>query len=316
MFHLVRPDLNVDFLGKSKPIVWLSTVAAVISLGLLAVKGLNYGIDFTGGALVQVKVPASMEIAGLRETLDKGGIKEPGVVQIGEPQDHEFMIKVQATAEKLNQVAAQVEQALTAHVGAGQFEVKKVDVVGPAAGESLRQSAFLSILYALLCIVVYITFRFDIRYAPGVLRALAVDVIITLGVWVAMQREFNLTVLAAMLTIAGYSCNDTIVIYDRIRDFTHAHPNWTLEQAINKSINLNLGRTILTVGCTLLVVFAMFFMGGPVLQDFSLPLIIGFAISVPSTIYVANPMILYMEKRRIAKEKARASGAGMKPARA
>jgi preprotein translocase subunit SecF len=316
VFHLVRPDLNVDFLGKSKPIVWLSTIAAVASLALLAVKGLNYGIDFTGGALVQLKVPATMEIGQLRRALDEGGIKEPGIVQIGESSDHEFMVKVQATAQELNQVSAKVEKVMTDKVGAGQFEIKKVDVVGPAAGESLRQSAFLSILYALLCIVIYITFRFDIRYAPGVLRALAVDVIITLGAWVALQREFNLTVLAAMLTIAGYSCNDTIVIYDRIRDFTKAHPDWTLEQAINKSINLNLGRTILTVGCTLLVVFAMFFLGGPVLQDFSLPLIIGFGISVPSTIYVANPMILYMEKRRIAKEKARGATQGMKPARA
>ena len=317
MLHLVNPNLNVDFLGKSKPIVWLSTVCAVLSLGLLATKGLNYGIDFTGGAVVEVKVPATMEIGDLRKTLDEGGVKDPGVVQIGAPEDHEFMVRIQAAAEKLNQVSAQVEKALTDKIGTGKFEIKKVDVVGPAAGESLRQSAFLSILYALLCIVIYITFRFDIRYAPGVLRALAVDVIITLGIWVAIQREFNLTVLAAMLTIAGYSCNDTIVIYDRIRDFTHAHPDWTLEQAINKSINLNLGRTILTVGCTLIVVFAMFFLGGPVLKDFSLPLIIGFGISVPSTIYVANPMILWMEKRAQAKQKAaKSGGVKAKPARA
>ncbi len=314
MFQLVRPDLNIDFLGKSKPIVWLSTVAALVSFGLLFAKGLNYGIDFTGGALVQVKVPAEMQIAQLRETLHEGGVKDPGIVQIGQPEDHEFMVRIQAGAEQLNQVSAQVDQVLTQKVGQGKYEIKKVDVVGPAAGESLRQSAFLSILYALLCIVIYITFRFDLRYAPGVLRALAVDVIITLGVWVAMQREFNLTVLAAMLTIAGYSCNDTIVIYDRIRDFTKDHPNWTLEQAINRSINLNLGRTFLTVGCTLIVVFAMFFLGGPVLQDFSLPLIIGFGVSVPSTIYVANPMILWMEKRRLAK--AQTARPRMKPARA
>jgi len=151
-----------------------------------------------------------------------------------------------------------------------------------------------------------------VRYAPGVLRALAVDVIITLGIWVLIQREFNLTVLAAVLTIAGYSCNDTIVIYDRIRDYTHAHPDWPLEKAINRSINLNLGRTVLTIGCTLLMVLSLFFLGGPVLQDFSLPLLIGFTISIPSTIFVANPMILYMEKRRIAKlAHAKSAGKGV-----
>jgi preprotein translocase subunit SecF len=152
-------------------------------------------------------------------------------------------------------------------------------------------------------ISIYIMFRFDMRYAPGVLRALAVDVLITAGVWVVLGKEFNLTVLASFLTIAGYSCNDTIVIYDRIRDYTHTHPDWDLERAINRSINLNLGRTVLTVLCTLFVVMSMFVLGGPVLRDFSLPMLIGFTISIPSTIFVANPVILYMEKRRIAKKK-------------
>jgi preprotein translocase subunit SecF len=280
MFHIIRPDLNIDFLKQSKPWVLASTIFALVSIVLLATKGLNYGIDFTGGALVQVKVPASMEIGSLRKVLDEGGVKDPNVVTIGEPQDHEFMIKVQAGAENLTKVAGLVETSLNKAVP-GQFEIKKVDMVGPAAGESLRNSAFLSILYAMLCIVIYITFRFDMRYAPGVLRALAVDVIITLGFWSLLGFEFNLTVLAAMLTIAGYSCNDTIVIYDRIRDFTRSHPDWPLERAINKSINLNLGRTFLTVGSTLIVVFSMFFLGGPVLRDFSLPLIIGFSVSIP-----------------------------------
>ena len=116
-----------------------------------------------------------------------------------------------------------------------------------------------------------------------------------------LQREFNLTVVASFLTIAGYSCNDTIVIYDRIRDYTHMHPDWTLERSINRSTNQNLGRTVLTVLCTLFVVGSLFVLGGPVLRDFSLPMLIGFTVSIPSTIFVANPMILYMEKRRQAK---------------
>ncbi|MCM0606644.1 MAG: protein translocase subunit SecF [Xanthomonadaceae bacterium] len=304
MFHLISPDLKIDFLKKSGPFVWLSTIAAIASMVAMWKPGLNYGIDFTGGAVVQIKTPSDWDTARLRRELDEGGVKDPSVVQLGELKDSEFLIKVQADPAKLNQVSAAVETIMNAKAGAGKYTIQKVDVVGPAAGASLRNSAFLSIIYATLCIVIYITFRFDIRYAPGVLRALGVDVITTLGIWVFLQREFNLTVLAAMLTIAGYSCNDTIVIYDRIRDYSKTHPNWDLRTAINKSINQNLGRTVLTVLCTLFVVVSMYLMGGPVLQDFSLPLLIGFTISIPSTIFVANPMILYMEERRIVKQKA------------
>ncbi len=315
MFHLIRTDLNIDWLGKSRPFVILSTIAAVASLVALWKPGLNYGIDFTGGAEVQLKVPADWDIARVRKTLDDGGVKDPTVVQIGEPAAHEYLVKVQADTSKLSVVSADVAKVMDSSAGSGKYEIQRVDVVGPAAGASLRTAAFLSVLYAMVCIAIYITFRFDVRYAPGVLRALGVDVVTTLGIWILLGREFNLTVLASLLTIAGYSCNDTIVIYDRIRDYTKSHPEWDLEKAINRSINQNLGRTVITTGATLLVVLSMFFLGGPVLQDFSLPMLIGFTVSVPSTIFVANPMILYMEKRRVARQKAavdasRASKAG------
>jgi preprotein translocase subunit SecF len=317
MIHLIPTNLNIDFLGKSKPFVWLSTFAALASVVALWKPGLNYGIDFTGGAEVQLKVPREWSIGKVRETLATGGVGDPTVVQIGQPEDHEFLVKVQAKPEELNQVSAKVSGAMEKILKPGEYEIQRTDVVGPQAGASLRTSAFLSILYALICIVIYITFRFDTRYAPGVLRALAVDVVTTLGVWILLGREFNLTVLAAILTIAGYSCNDTIVIYDRIRDYTKSNPDWSLERAINRSINLNLGRTVLTVLCTLFVVVSMYLLGGPVLEDFALPLLIGFTVSVPSTIFVANPMILYMEKRRLAKTgKSTASSSEPRPARA
>lgn len=317
MVQLIRTDLEIDFLGKSKPFVWLSTLVAVASIALLATKGLNYGIDFTGGAEVHVAVPASWDTAKLRSVLTAGEnpLVDPAIVQVGEltptAERVEYLIKVQMEDEsKLNQVSAQVETLLKASPEAS-FELKRVDVVGPAAGANLRNSAFLSILYATLFIVIYITLRFDMRYAPGVLRALAIDVITTLGIWVLLGYEFNLTVVASLLTIAGYSCNDTIVIYDRIRDYTKSHPDWPLRRAINKSINLNLGRTVLTTLATLFVVVSLFFLGGPVLRDFSLPLLIGFTTAVFSTIFVANPMILYMEERRQAKERE----ASLKPAK-
>lgn len=304
MIQLISPNLNIDFLGKSKPFIFLSTALAIGSIVLLFTKGLNYGIDFTGGAEVQVRAPQGWDIGKVRSELDGGGLKDPRVVQIGDAAGNEYLIRVQADAENLTHVSETVSKILTEKGGAGSFEIKRADVVGPAAGATLRSSAILSFLYAMICIVAYIAIRFDIRYAPGVVRALAIDVTTTVGIWVIMGWEFNLTVLASLLTIAGYSCNDTIVIYDRIRDYTKSHPDWSLEQAINRSTNLNLGRTILTTVCTLMVVVSLWLLGGPVLGDFALPMLIGFTVSIPSTLFVATPMIVFMEKRRLAQKAA------------
>ncbi|MEW6057718.1 MAG: protein translocase subunit SecF [Bdellovibrionota bacterium] len=304
MIQLIRPNGNFDFLGKSKPFIVASTLAAILSTIGLFTKGLNFGIDFTGGAEVQLKAPQGWNIGKVRSELESGGLKDPVVVQIGATTDREFLIKVQSSPEKLAAVGSDVKRIIGEKSGSKDFEVVRVDVVGPQAGANLRSAAILSIFYAALAILIYITFRFDVRYAPGVVRALGVDVIITLGIWVLLQKEFNLTVLASLLTIAGYSCNDTIVIYDRIRDYTKTYPSWGIEQAVNRSINQNLGRTLLTTICTLFVVVTLWIMGGPVLQDFALPLLIGMVISVFSTIFVANPMVVYMEKRRLARAKA------------
>ena len=309
MIQLINPNRNFDFLGKSRPFVVASTLLAVLSIVLIFTKGLNYGIDFTGGAEVQVKVPQDWDIGKLRSELEAGGIKEPTVVHIGDQNSHEYLLKIQSQPENLNQVSSQIESILSKKIDPKTFEISRVDVVGPQAGESLRTSAILSIFYAALGILIYISFRFDIKYAPGVVRALLVDVVITLGIWVLLQKEFNLTVLAGLLTLAGYSCNDTIVIYDRIRDYSKMNPSWSIEQAINRSINQNLGRTFITVICTLFVVVSIWLLGGSVLGDFGLTLLIGMVISVFSTIFVANPMVLYMEKRRLAKAKLRLNGA-------
>lgn len=305
MIQLVRTDLNIDFLKLSKPVTLVSTIAVLLSIVGLFTVGLNLGIDFTGGAEVTIKAPATMTITEVRSTIEEGGLKDPVVVQIGTPEDNEYLVKVQASAEQLNEVSAKVEAAFAAKAKeADGFQIRKVDVVGPQAGDRLKTSAILSILYAALGILCYITLRFDVRFAPGILRALLLDVILVLGVWIVLGKEFNLMVVAALLTIAGYSCNDTIVIYDRIREYSKTQSNWTLEQVINRSINLNLGRTILTSLCTLFVVVSLWLLGGPVLADFAFALMVGFIISIFSTIFVANSMVLYMEKRRLAKEAA------------
>jgi preprotein translocase subunit SecF len=315
-FELVPSDLQFDWLRWAKPMVWLSGVLAAVSLVAIFQPGLNYGIDFTGGAEVHVRLPGSQDTTWIREALVSQGM-DGEVVRLGEVKDAEFLVKVQAGAEQLAAVSGQVGQALDAKLaGQGKAEIKRTDVVGPKAGSNLRKSAFLSIFYALIAISIYIGFRFDTRYAPGVLRALLVDVTVVLGVWVLLGREFNLTVLAAILTIAGYSCNDTIVIYDRIRDLMRLHPNWEIEKIVNEATNQNLGRTILTTVSTLMTVLSLFILGGPVLRDFSLPLLIGFTVSIPSTLFVATPLVVSMEKRRLAKLHGHKPTGSRKPANA
>ncbi len=299
MYQLIPTDLKIDFLKISRPFMMASTLFVLFSIVLIFTKGLNYGIDFTGGAEVLVEVPKEWDTLRLRNELAAGGLPEASVIRIEDSARQEFLIKTQVDPKQTTNVGTIVDKILSSKLAAGQFQVHKVDVVGPQAGEELRYSALFSVIAAAIGILIYITFRFDFRFAPGIVRALLFDVIATLGVWILLGKEFNLSTVAALLTIAGYSCNDTIVIYDRIRDYSKSHTSMTLYEVVNRSINLNLGRTVLTVLCTNFVVVSFWLLGGPVLGDFALAMLIGFSISVISTIFVANPMVIYMEKRRV-----------------
>jgi preprotein translocase subunit SecF len=295
-FHLIPTDLNIDFLKISKPFVWLSTIAVILSIVGVFTKGLNFGLDFAGGAEVEVRVNHGWDLHKVREVLSGGGIADASVVQIGAPEDSEFLVKIKSSAPDLNAITKKVESVLSQASQGAQLTILRSDIVGALAGDQLRRAALISLFYAALGILIYISLRFDFRFAPGIVRALLLDVVVVVGAWVLMQKEFNLNTVAALLTIAGYSCNDTIVIYDRIREFSKKHKDWTLYQVVNRSINLNLGRTVITIMCTLFVVIALWIWGGPILSDFALAMMLGFAISAYSTIFVANPMILFMEK--------------------
>lgn len=302
MVNFIPSNINIDFLKISRPFVIGSTLVVIASFIALFVKGPNYGIDFRGGAEVQVRVAADWDIGRVRNELTQGGLKDLSVVQIGNPTDHEYLIKLPAHSEAdIKSAGERVEGLLKPKMSSDAYKTVRVDVVGPRAGENLQIDAILSLIYAGIGILIYITFRFDSRFAPGMIRALFFDVAITLGVWIFLGKEFSLTTIAAFLTIAGYSCNDTIVIYDRIRDMMKMHPDWNIEKIINRAINVNLGRTILTTGCTLFVVISMWVFGGAVLSDFAFALLIGFTVGALSTIFVANSLIMWMEKRRLAK---------------
>lgn len=313
MFELIRPGTNIDFVGKRHIWIGISVISILAALVLFFTKGLNYGIDFTGGAEVQIQVPASWEIGKVRSAMEKGEIKDPKIVQVGEGASGQFLIKAQGDEASLNKVSAQVSDALSKELKAGEFEVQRADVVGPAAGDSLRKSGFLSMLYALVCILIYVSIRFDMRYAPGAVLALFHDTVITLGIFVIFQKQFDLQILAALLALIGYSNNDTIIVFDRVRETLHQHPSLTIEQAVNKSVNETLGRTILTSLTTFLTVFSLWVFGGDVIENFAFTLMIGLVVGAYSSVFIASSLVIYLthyQEKRAAKLKA--SG-GKKP---
>lgn len=317
MFELIRPGTRIDFVGKRMLWLGISLAAIILTFALFMTKGLNYGIDFSGGAEVQVKVPAVWDISKVRGELESGGVKDAKVQQLGDAGAGQYLVKVQGDAASLNQASQKVEAALGRSLKKGEFEIQRVDVVGPAAGDSLRKSGFLSMLYALLCILIYVTIRFDFRYAPGAVLALFHDTVITLGIFIITQKPFDLQILAAILALIGYSNNDTIIVYDRVRETVQQHPSLKIEEAVNRAINETLGRTILTSLCTFLTVFSLWLLGGHVIQDFAFTLMVGIVVGTYSSIFIASSVVImithYYEKRN-ALMKAAGTTSGKKPA--
>lgn len=301
MLELIRPGTQIDFVGKRRIWMGISLVGILATFALLLTKGLNYGIDFTGGAEVQIHVPTSWDIGKVRDELENGGIKGLKVQQIGLPQASQFLIKAQGDEHSLNLVSKHVSEILGKSLKSGEFEIQRVDVVGPAAGSSLRMSGFLSMFYALLCILVYVTVRFDYRYSPGAVLALFHDTVVTLGIFILTQKQFDLQILAALLALIGYSNNDTIIVYDRVRETFHAHPELPIEKVVNRAINETLGRTILTSLCTFFTVFALWLFGGKVIEDFAFTLMVGIVVGTYSSIFIASSLVIvisnYHDKR-------------------
>lgn len=313
MFELIRPGTNFDFVGRRSLWAGISIVAMLASIVLLFTKGLNYGIDFTGGAEVQIKAPATWEIDTVRKEMEAGGLSNVKVQQIGQPEEHQFLLKTQGDESTLNKVSEQVTAVLNKTLKPGEYEVQRADVVGPAAGSSLRMSGILSMFYALLSILLYVTIRFDYRYSPGAVLALAHDSLITVGVFVLLQKQFDLQILAALLALIGYSNNDTIIVYDRVRETLQTHPGLKIEQAVNRAINETLGRTILTSLCTFFTVFALWALGGKVIEDFAFTLMVGLIVGAYSSIFVASSIVIMMshlDDRRAAKAKAAGTSGG------
>jgi len=281
---------NIDFISKQKITGFLSIALIVAGIASLIMKGGPLlSIDFTGGTVAQVKFEKPVELGQLRETLSDYGFKGAEIVEFGSPD--EILIKTQFSGS-----SSEISEILTLALG-NSFTLRRVESAGPKIGKELLTDALKAIGLALLLILIYITFRFDRYYALGSVMALIHDVIITLGVFSLLDYEINLSIIAAFFTIVGYSLNDKIVVFDRIRENIPKFMKKTLNDVVNISLNETLNRTVITSLTTMVVVVILFIWGGKVINLFAFALIVGISIGTYSSLFVASPVMAYFEKR-------------------
>lgn len=287
---------NIDYVGKFRIAGFLSLALIIGTVVMYFTKGLNYGVDFRGGVEIQVKFSQKVSLGDLRTALTEKQVAMSQLQSIGDESQNEFLLKLETDKGDLNAISTQVGTVLSEKFGAGSFEILKNDIVGPKAGAQLRISAFQALAWAILAIMVYLALRFDYKFAPGAIAALIHDVVIILGAFILTQKEFSLQIVAALLAIIGYSVNDTVVIYDRVREIEHANPAMGSFEIMNRALNETMSRTIITSLTVLGVSLVMLFMGGSVIHDFFFAMTVGVVLGVYSTIFIAVPMTVFTEK--------------------
>jgi preprotein translocase subunit SecF len=295
--EIIRPDASFDIIGKIKLFVGVSTAFVLLSLLLLMTKGINYGIDFTGGTLVQVQFKEAKPIGDVRSALAGLSLGDTVIQNFG--SEREFLIRVEKSSGDIKGVESVVRTALIKKFGKEAFEMRRTEMVGPKVGADLRQKALSSMLFALIGILIYISFRFQFRQAIASVVALLHDVIITLGVFSLSGKEFSLPIVAAVLTIIGYSLNDTIVVFDRIRENVVRHPDRDLGALVNLSIMESMGRSLNTSLTTLFVLIAMLLIGGPSIRELLLCLAIGAVAGTYSSIFIASQFLVMWDRGEI-----------------
>lgn len=296
--QLISPDTKIDFVSKSRVFAILSALAVVVALILILTRGFNLGIEFVGGTTIQIKVPEAVgqvDEARLRVSMSEQGYKSAEIVRFGTVEEREFQIRIRESQENNKDLSVDIVAGLAASLGLENLVAEKVESIGPRVGKELQRDGIMAVGWACLAILLYVWVRFDRRYAPGAVAALLHDVIITAGIFSLFQIEFNMQALAALLVVIGYSLNDTIVIYDRIRENVGLRGKVQLGDVVNQSINQTLSRTLLTSITTLVVVGALLFLGGPVIRNFSMALAIGVVIGTYSTIFVASALLIWLE---------------------
>jgi len=341
--QFIKPDINIDFIGKRKIAFTGSLVLIAIGIiSLIAKGGPRYGIDFAGGTVVQVKFSEEIKPQDVRSALRTMDMGITSIQGFGEKKEHEFLIRAAESTGALESLASDIKQKLETAYPQNKAEVRRVEMVGPKVGKDLREKALLAMFSAILFIVVYISGRFELkwmasiimasclsatlfvfakfgvsipilivvavivtlalsfylnlRFAMGAIVALIHDILITVGVFSLTNKEITLPIIAALLTIIGYSLNDTIIVFDRIRENSRKYHRQPYELIINRSINETLSRTLLTSMTTLTVVVALFVLGGGIIHNFAFALIIGVIVGTYSSVYVASPVLIIWQQ--------------------
>ena len=315
--QIFSKDKTYDFMGKSIPFIILSLVFIISSYIEIGAKGLNYGIDFAGGTIVQVKYEGKAPIKKMREKISVDKMfANATITEFGSPDEVviRFMSSSDSVQEDLSDKITKLLQ------GTGKFEVRRVDIVGPKVGGELREKGLMAMIVSIIAILIYVTFRFEWRFAVASIIALVHDISIAIGAMVLFDIDINLDILAALLTLLGYSLNDTIIVFDRIREEVRNSKSFNLFEIINYSISKTLSRTLLTSLTTFFVILTLWAFGGEIIHGFGLTLLVGILVGTYSSIFIASPILKILkfsvedykkkeaikEKRRIEKEKMRA----------
>ncbi len=380
--QILKHKTHIDFIGKRRPALFISTILNLAIIVGIAIFGFNFGVDFAGGTLVEVKFPYDIKDTDVRAAALKGGLHDPTVQQIGAANENTFLLRMGGTtqltqerAEKAKAtitslyepkfihveldtglinfrstkkatpdevkkavsegaaigvkevrelghtdtthdfqleasgMAEQVTAALKAALDNKEFEVRRIEYVGPQVGKQLRNKGVMALLYAMVAILIYVAFRFDFKFGPGALMAMIHDVVMVAGYYLVSRREFNLTSIAVLLTILGYSINDTIVIYDRIREEMVRFKGKPLPEIINIAVNDTLSRTILTSGVTALSLVGLLIFGVGEIFDFAAAMLVGIVVGTYSSVYIASPLTIWLDER--AAQKGKRSHGGM-----
>src|SRR6478752_8123917 len=303
--ELFKSESNVDFMAWRKPSLIISAILCVLAAAIIFVRGLDYGLDFEGGAMIEVHYKAPAEIADVRAALDAAGFPGAVVQSLGTPTDYAIRIKPHHEGSEAAETAGSSEAKATTNKIAGEVltalgksrsdvGVKRSEFVGASVGEELREQGLVAVLFVILGIMAYLWLRFEWRFAVAAVASEIHDTLITVGIFALTGREFDLPALAAVLSVVGYSINDKVVVFDRVREIFRASRKGEPYEILNRSINSTMSRTIMTGLTTSLAVGTLYFVGGPALENFGLIMLIGIFVGTLSSVFFANPLLLWL----------------------
>jgi len=291
----IKFDTHINFLSKIATFLTISIMLVILSIGTIFFKGLNFGIDFNGGTIIEVqKIIGNADVSEMRERLSSLDIGNTQLQEFGKETD--LLIRVEQNSDQEGSQQAIIKK-ITETIQS-DYEIRRIEVVGPKVSGELIQKGITAVIASIVCVLIYIWFRFEWQFGVGAIVALIHDIIITIGVFSLFQLEFNLSIIAALLTIVGYSLNDTVVIYDRIREELRKYKKMPILELINQALNLTLSRTLMTSITTLIALLSLYLFGGEVIKGFTFAMIWGVLIGTYSSIFIASPVLIKLKVKR------------------